>query len=217
VDPAIVPVPLGDPDAVELKSLRVAVYTDNGLMTPTSETAAVVRGAATVLADAGATVAEDRPPGVATASDMWTRLFQADGGAGVKRLVQAAGTKELHPLIQWTQAEAALSSAEYADLLRQWDSLRSAMLSWMARYDVIICPVCAHPAPPHGVFERATSSYVKPYNLTGWPAGSVRGGTSSEGLPIGVQVVGRPWREDVVLAVMQALETTLGGWRPPPL
>jgi len=47
--------------------------------------------------------------------------------------------------------------------------------------------------------------------------GVVRGGTSSEGLPIGVQVVARPWREDVALAVAQVLEEALGGWQRPPL
>ncbi len=40
---------------------------------------------------------------------------------------------------------------------------------------------------------------------------------SSEGLPIGVQVIGRPFREDEVLAVASALEKSLGGYRPPPL
>ena len=217
VDPAIVPMPLGQAAEVELKGLRVAFYTDNGLMTPTAETVAVIRAAVNALADEGMTVTEDRPPGVAEASDMWTRFFTADGGAAVQRLLQAAGTKAMHPLIQWTQAEPAISCAEYTDLLGQWDAWRSHMLSWLERHDVIICPVCAHPAAPHGAFERATSSYVKPYNLAGWPAGSVRGGVSLDGLPIGVQVVGRPWREDVVLAVMQVLETALGGWQRPPL
>jgi amidase len=217
VDPAIVPMPLGEPAAVELKGLRVALYTDNGLMTPTDETVAVIRAAVNVLADAGLEVTEDRPPGVAEASDMWTSLFTADGGAAVQRLLHASGTTEMHPLIQWTQAEPALSCAEYTDLLGHWDAWRSDMLSWLEQYDVIICPVCAHPAAPHGAFERATSSYVKPFNLAGWPAGSVRGGASPDGLPIGVQVVGMPWREDVVLAVMQVLETALGGWQPPPL
>jgi amidase len=55
------------------------------------------------------------------------------------------------------------------------------------------------------------------YNLTGWPGVVVRGGTSPEGLPIGVQLVARPWREDVALAVAQYLEEALGGWQRPPL
>jgi Asp-tRNA(Asn)/Glu-tRNA(Gln) amidotransferase A subunit family amidase len=40
---------------------------------------------------------------------------------------------------------------------------------------------------------------------------------SSEGLPLGVQIVARPWREEVALAVAQSLEGALGGWRRPPL
>jgi Asp-tRNA(Asn)/Glu-tRNA(Gln) amidotransferase A subunit family amidase len=52
---------------------------------------------------------------------------------------------------------------------------------------------------------------------SGWPGAVVRGGTSPEGLPIGVQVVARPWREDVALAVVRHLEATLGGWQPPEL
>ena len=61
---------------------------------------------------------------------------------------------------------------------------------------------------------RKGFSYTGAYNLTGWPGAVVRGGTSPEGLPIGVQVVARPWREDVALAVAQQLETALGGWQP---
>jgi amidase len=45
----------------------------------------------------------------------------------------------------------------------------------------------------------------------------VRGGTSPEGLPIGVQLVGQPWREDVALAGALVVEAASGGWRPPPI
>ncbi len=216
-DPAVVPMPLADPRSVMLKDLRVAFYTDNGLMSATAETVEVIENAAKILDEAGAVVQKDRPPGIDEAAGMWTRFFTADGGASVRRLLENAGTSEMHPLVRWTQAESPLSSAEFAALLSRWEILRSAVLSFMESYDVLICPVCAHPAAPHGTFERVTSSYVKPYNLTGWPAGSVPGGTSAEGLPIGVQVVGQPWREDVVLAVMQFLETALGGWQTPRL
>jgi amidase len=41
--------------------------------------------------------------------------------------------------------------------------------------------------------------------------------TSPEGLPIGVQIVARPWREDVALAVASFVEEAFGGWRPPRL
>jgi amidase len=57
--------------------------------------------------------------------------------------------------------------------------------------------------------------YTLPFSLTGYPCVVVRAGTSPEGLPIGVQVVAGPWRDDVALAAAQHIETALGGWRPP--
>jgi amidase len=93
------------------------------------------------------------------------------------------------------------------------------MLSFLEQYDVIVCPPSAHIALPHGTSSDHFRgfSYTMTYNLTGWPGGVVRAGTSSDGLPIGVQVVGRPWREDVVLAVLKHVENTFGGWQPPML
>jgi amidase len=60
-------------------------------------------------------------------------------------------------------------------------------------------------------------TYSDLHNLTGWPAAVVRAGTSPEGLPIGVQVVAQPWREDVALAAARVIEAASGGWRPPAL
>jgi amidase len=45
----------------------------------------------------------------------------------------------------------------------------------------------------------------------------VRAGTTLEGLPIGLQVVARPWRDDVALALAHVIERELGGWRAPSL
>jgi amidase len=93
------------------------------------------------------------------------------------------------------------------------------MLSFMENYDLILCPVNAYPAMSHElVFDQAIGwSYTRIYNLTGWPVAVIRGGSSPEGLPIGLQIVARPWREDVALAVAHFLEAALGGWQRPPL
>jgi amidase len=53
------------------------------------------------------------------------------------------------------------------------------------------------------------------HNLTGWPAVVVRAGASPAGLPIGVQIAAKAWREDVALAVANVIEERLGGWEPP--
>ena len=78
---------------------------------------------------------------------------------------------------------------------------------------------CRHSSTTHGgrPLGRGAFSYTQAYTLTGWPGAVVRGGTAPEGVPIGVQIVAHPWREDVALAVVQYLEGMLGGWQRPPL
>jgi amidase len=221
-DSATIPMLLEDPRNVELKSLRVAFYTDNGIMSPTPETIETVQNAIAVLSEAGLFVEEARPPGIEHSYELFRDLFAADGGAGVQRLLKMAGTTEVHPYLQQFSEilrPYAMTTAGFSSLLVRWDQFRSTMLSFLEHYDVILCPVCATPAWPHSttIIEEQffAGSYSITYNLTGWPAATVRGGTSPEGLPIGVQVVARPWREDVALAVAQQLEIVLGGWQPP--
>jgi amidase len=104
-------------------------------------------------------------------------------------------------------------------MLSELDQIRSRMLTFMADYDLIICPVNAFPAMEHGkVSDRGDGySYTRIYNQTGGPGAVVRGGTSPDGLPIGVQIIARPWREDVALAAAYQLEEVLGGWQKPAL
>jgi amidase len=221
-DSATVPMPLADPSAVELKGLRVAFYTDNGIVAPTPEISKAVQGAVHALAARGAAVEEARPTGIEQSYELFRDLFAADGGAGVQRLLQVAGTSAAHPFVlQFGEIlrPYALTTAEFAGLLVRWDMFRSTLLSFFERYDVILCPVCATPAWFHSSTlseeQFVAGSYSMTYNLTGWPAVALRGGTSPEGLPNGVQVVARPWREDVALAVAQYLEEGSGGWQSP--
>ena len=213
----MVPMPLRDPQAVGVKCLRVALYTDNGVTAATPDTATAVRRAATALAEAGAFVREDRPTALERAEALYNNLLDADGLAWVRRLLQQAGTTAIHPRLQ-KRLEAArpLSVGDFTALLEEVDRCRGALLAFLERYDVILCPVCAFPAPPHDT-TLSIPSYTSVYNMTGWPGAVVRASTSPEGLPIGVQIVARPWREDVALAVAQHLEEALGGWQRPPL
>ena len=75
------------------------------------------------------------------------------------------------------------------------------------------------PAIRHGESNAAWfgDTYSDVHNLTGWPAVVVRGGTSAAGLPIGVQLVARAWREDVALAAARVVEAASGGWQRPPI
>ena len=85
-------------------------------------------------------------------------------------------------------------------------------------FDAILSPVFDTSAPEHGSIETNGGgvSYTTPYSLTDCPSVVVRCGTSAEGLPIGVQIVAAPWRDEVAFAVAARLERELGGWSPPP-
>jgi len=221
-DPAIVPAPLGEPEAIDLKRLRVAFHTDNGIVSPTRDTAETVRRAARALADSGVAVEEARPPGIDQTYEIYLGLFSADGGSGLEAILQAAGTTKVHPLMQRVleiQRGNRLTMKEFNRLIGRWDEFKSTMLTFMERYDAVLLPICAYPGMVHGSTNDrlAAFSYTMTFNLTGWPAAVVRAGTSQDGLPIGVQVAARPWREDVALALVGSIEQQLGGYRPPPL
>jgi len=221
-DAAIVPMPLGDPRAIDPRRLRIAFHTDNGIATPSGEIAEVVKKAAEALAREGIPVEEVRPRAIEQTYEIYFSLFTADGGAGVESLLKMAGTTQVHPLMRRVlelQRQGAKSAAEFAALVGQWDAFRREMLSFMSNYDAILCPVCSFAGMVHGsTYDRLSCfSYTMTSNLTGWPAAVVRGGTTQQGLPIGVQIIARPWREDVALAVARLLQDTLGGWQRPPI
>ena len=189
-DGGVPPVPLEDPESVELRGLRVALQTDDGLSSPTPETVATVEAAAAALRAAGATVEPADPPG---------------------------GGHEL-TIEVWRSYGGELDSAGLYRLLRRWDKFRGRMLAFADRYDLLLAPVFPEPARRHGDMNRPgeidPTSYTTPHSLTGWPAATVRCGSSPEGLPIDVQLVARPWRDDVALAAALRLERELGGWKP---
>jgi Asp-tRNA(Asn)/Glu-tRNA(Gln) amidotransferase A subunit family amidase len=113
-------------------------------------------------------------------------------------------------------------------LLQAWadcDTIRSRLLAEMREVPILLTPVCAVPAFRHGEREwnidGATVGYLDAMRYTQWfnvlasPAAVVPVGTSPEGLPIGVQVAGRPFEDELVLAVAAAIERAFGYRRPP--
>ncbi len=221
-DPAVLPIPLGDPAAVELEGLRLAVYTDGGLVPPMPEIAEAVQAGAEALARRGAIVVEAAPACLAQAGDLYPWLNVANGRDWLRRQLANAGTAEPGPSIAKLLAEeAALRAPSLAVMLEQLDQFRSEMLQFLQNYDAILCPPDCYAALPHGADDAFDKhrvwGHLYAYNLTGWPAAVVPAGATSEGLPFGLQIVGRPWREDVVLALAAAIETDLGGYRRPEL
>jgi amidase len=219
-DPAIAPVELGDPDAVELSRLRVAFFSDNGIASPTAEVAAAVHASAQALSKAGAHVEELRPPGVEETQQLFAPLLVYDGGAWIRLLLERAGTSLEETSIGMSRIPAAPSFENQARVFERWEQFRERMLAFMGHWDAILSPPAALPAIPLADVDRVSMdafSYTMTWNLTGYPGAVVRAGTSPEGLPIGVMIVARPWREDTALALAGEIEASLGGFSRPPV
>jgi amidase len=198
---------------VAVRGLRVACLMDNGIAAPGRETADVVCRVAHALAGAGAIVEDRRPPGIEQSYELEMKLLGPDGGDGLRAYLRAIGSTETHPLLEgWlTKLEPYRTSVGgFAEYWAELDRFRAGMCAFLNDYDAVISPVSANLALDHGAsIEDANFrgfSYTMTYNLTGWPAAVVRYGTSSAGLPIGVQIAARPWREDVALGIARCLE-----------
>ncbi len=220
-DPHVAPVQLRDPSAVDVRGLRAVTFGDNGIRTPTPETVEAVATAAAALSDAGAVVQERVPPGLDQAWQAWDGLIRADGFAWLQRLITAAGTPGFgsYETRAWVTRRPPLAGDELSELIERADEIRARLLRWLENVDLIVCPAMPQPAIRHGesTAEWFGDTYSDVHNLTGWPAVVIRGGTAPGGLPIGVQLVAPPWREDLALAGARVVEAASGGWQRPPL
>jgi amidase len=105
------------------------------------------------------------------------------------------------------------------------DAVTLALRRQMERYPILLCPVAAGPAFRHGEgnFADPGANYLRVmrycqwFNLTGNPGAAVPASRSPEGLPIGVQIVGRCYRDEETLAVARAVERATGGFSRPPI
>jgi amidase len=218
-DPHVPPVPMPDLERHDVRGLRVIAFTDNRLRTPTSATVATVETAIDALADAGAVIRREIPPGLGEAWRAWDAMIRADGWAWLWRLISGAGTSGMgsYELRGWLAPSTALSGPDLTELLERADAIRTALLRWMADVDAIVCPVMPQAAIRHGesTADWFGDTYSDVHNLTGLPAVVVRGGSTDDGLPIGVQLLAKPWREDLALAAARVVEAASGGWRRP--
>jgi len=231
-DPAAAPVPLRAPSRDEIKSLRIGYFEDDDRTPVTPETRLAVRTAAEALRRAGFQVEPFRPRGLKEALDeareIWRKLFVKVGGMVIAPMFESRA-HDKSPILQQFLAYSAAEPELTADsLLAAWirrDSLRSDFLYHMSTYPILLCPAAALPAFRHG--ERSWTidgkqvsyldawSYTEWFNLLGTPAVVVPVGKSPEGLPIGVQIVVRPWQEELVISVAAALEEQCGPYPHP--
>lgn len=219
-DPNVVPVALGDPAAIDVSRLRVAWYADNGIVAPDDEIQRVVGATAQALR-AEVDVLDNRLlPGMRELVSLATELRESANAGVIQRLLKRYGTTQPGPDLEGYLTEKSLAASDRVDpaLLEAIDEARSQALGFFADYDAIVCPPSHALARPHGASHRDSFddwSYMTIHNLLGWPGVSVRAGSSSSGLPVGVQIVAAPWREDIALALAHRIEALLGGYQRP--
>lgn len=225
IDAAIYPVPWYNPDDVDIKKLKYAWFIDHGSTKSCStETVSVINNAVAKVSGLGVKIKNDAPiKQIQKAEAVRYKLFGADGRAWVTRLAEKYQTTQTHPLLRMSSESDAIPPEEFTNLVENLDQSRSEMLQWLEDYDIVICPVDFDGAGPNPKTFQPSSWDPKAYgykglfNLTGWPGAVVRGGTSKDGLPIGIQILGQPFQDYKVLAVAQFLEKELGGWKAPPI
>jgi amidase len=220
------------PKAVEISKLRIAFFTEwvdeyGGIVQPTTETALAVENAARTFAKLGAKIKQVRPP-LAEYSDrvICATSFPQQAISDMQKQAEEFGAPS-DPLIEgiakWaTGWQTVTSKKERDEFQSKLPALRVSLLQFFESFDVMLMPVSSRPAPVHrGTFLKENLSglgYTSYINLVGsLPSGTVRCSTSPENLPIGVMVVGKRWREDIVLEILASLEQTFGGWIAPPV
>jgi Asp-tRNA(Asn)/Glu-tRNA(Gln) amidotransferase A subunit family amidase len=229
-DPCSAPVPLRKNSSAELKKIRIGYFEDDGRTPVTPETRQAVRTAAKAFQRAGFHAEPFRPDNLERIRQLWWKLFGIAGGMMLRPLTQGSES-QLSPIFKeysgWVAAEPPLTGQSLLNTWVERDILRTQFLNQMRDFPILLCPVAATPAFRHG--ERSWTidgeivqyldawSYTQWFNLLGNPAVVLPVGISPEGLPIGVQIVARPWEEELLLAVASELESATKAWRRPPI
>jgi Asp-tRNA(Asn)/Glu-tRNA(Gln) amidotransferase A subunit family amidase len=204
---------------IELRGTRAAWYAFDGVSPVNEETVKALASAARALACAGLFVEERRPPCVERGPELWQRLFSRAASGYLRKAYE--GQEQLAGADAQFLLKATVDATPQTleDFLSAWDerdALRAELLRWMEDVPLIVAPVGAVQAFEHGarkvlVGEERLSifrafSYSQTFNVFGLPAVSVPAGRTREGLPVGVQIIGRPFAEEVVLAAAAVIE-----------
>ncbi|MGO9639123.1 MAG: amidase [Terracidiphilus sp.] len=232
-DPVSPPITLREPSLDELRTNTIGFFEDDGLVPVTPETRAAVNAAAAALRDAGFRMEPFRPRTLELLRKLWWKFFVQCGAMFYEPEIRGR-EHQLSPIFsEFLSFSAAVPPLTAVELLNTWaelDLLRSRTLAEMSEYPVLLCPVASIPAFRHGerawTIEDRTVEYLDAVRHTQWfntlaapvavvPVGRTDDGGGS-GLPIGVQVVARPFHDETALGVAAIVDAAFG-YRPPPI
>ncbi|HKO97911.1 MAG TPA: amidase [Pyrinomonadaceae bacterium] len=216
-------------DSSSLETIRgnhFAWYTDDGVAPVTLETRKAVETAAQALSEAGLTAVHAVPPGIDRGNEMWLKIFSRASVVQL-RMVYGDDIEKGGDFVRWRLSTADNTPTPTLDeYISDWlerDRLREQLLEWMKTTPLLVAPVGATEAYKHDTLKVTVGeksfgtfrafSYCQAFNVFDLPVAAVPAGRSSDGLPIGVQIVGRPFAEQSVLAAAAIVEEALGGWQ----
>ncbi len=220
-DPASSPTAFDADYKCDPQTLRIGYYIDDGFSPPDPEVRDAVCAAAATLALAGFTVQPFRPDELDRARELWSNIF-IDACSLLLRPMVKGREEDLSPglrdFVAFSELRPKLTGNRLLNTLVERDLLRQRVLAQMNQFPILLAPVCAIPAfkhedggwgDSHAANYARTMSYCQHYNLLGNPAVAVPVGRTPDGLPLGVQIIGRPYREDEVLAVAEILHESI--------
>ena len=221
------PVPVRSYSEKDLRGMRIGVLQSPALDNATPETRAAVDRAAKLLSDSGFSIEPFELRGLDRALELWWFFF----GPVIAHLLStnlAGHESQLSTMLREYLSHATspnpISLDNFIQACAERDLLREEILRQMDRAPILLSPVSSAPAFRHGEGNynpgagyRDTMHFSQWLNLTGFPGASVPINLSGEGLPVGVQIIGRPFEDELVLAVAESLERSRGPYQSPPL
>jgi amidase len=225
-DPLSAPVEIRTP---KIERARIGVFETFYEIPVQPSVRRAVQEAAAMLASLGFVVDEFRPEGLVRAPNLWSFFFSELPARAAKERI--AGRE---PEAHWTYTEnldkllerPPAPAWEVMEQLAARDRMRRSLVEQMRNVPFLLMPVASIAAFPHRERKFATESKaiglfqamapVTTFNLLGLPALTVPFTLDEQGMPVGVQIVGRPWEEESLLELGVALEAARGAFRAPP-
>lgn len=213
-DPASIDAPVDDylgqlKDGVS--GWRLALADDEFFNQAEAEVLQAVRQAAQAFAQLGAQVQAVPVPGARQAAQANGLMVVSDAAALHRERLANHPEGFGEDVLTRLRMGAAYTSGEYALARRTQVEARRQFERFFERYDLLLAPATAIPAPPiegpDAVAQaRLLTRFTAPFNLTGLPAISLPCGFTADGLPLGLQLIAPPWAEARLLRAAYAYE-----------
>jgi len=227
--------PLGDPDKVDLKGMRVFYYTDIRIAKANHEVKRAIMLAAQALEERGCIVEYWRPEGIERGVELWSACLATQQEKPFKELIFESGGSYWPELAKAVIGKSNITAPALAMIftemigekfLRKQLEKTATKVGGLQRHiedklgdnGILLCPAYSAPAPKHGApwLNLPAVGFCAVYNILEFPGTVVPVRWTNTGLPVAVQLNGARMSDHLTIAAAKALEEEFGGWRIAP-